>query len=291
MSAPGTIWDSMGDGAATVARAWSVTRPDGRILGFTDHDAALAFEGIEFRPEAGLSALALVQGTGLAVDNSEATGALSSEAITDEDLVAGRYDGAHVRMWLVDWQDPTSRSLRFAGSLGEVRRAGGSFSAELRGLAEALNRPVGQLYQVSCGAVLGDARCRKDLSGLRVKAQAGDTDGQLFRLALDRSFPERWFERGRLLVTHGRAKGLSGVVKRDRLEAGRRVLELWAPLAIPPAPIDLVEVDPGCDKRAETCRARFQNMENFRGFPFIPGEDWLMSVPVSSGANDGGPLR
>lgn len=288
-----TLWDHLATGAGTTARAWSVTRADGVVLGFTDHDAPLAFEGIEFRPESGLSALALVQGTGLAVDNTEATGVLSSEAISEDDLVAGRYDGAAVRMWLVNWRDPSARSLRFAGTLGEVRRTGGSFSAELRGLAEALNRPVGRLYQVNCGAVLGDSRCRVDLSrpGFGAEAPAGDTDGQVFRLLLADSFPERWFERGHLRVRGGAAEGLSGVIKRDRREGDRRVLELWAPLPVAPAPGDLVRLEPGCDKRAETCHGTFANMANFRGFPFIPGEDWLLSVPVSAGVNDGGSLR
>ncbi len=288
-----SIWDHLAAGASTTARAWSVTRTDGLVLGFTDHDAPLAFEGIEFRPESGLSALALVQGTGLAVDNTEATGVLSSDAITEEDLLAGHFDGAEVRMWLVNWSDLAARSLRFAGTLGEVRRTGGSFSAELRGLAEALNRPVGRLYQVNCSAVLGDSRCRVDLSrpGFRADVEAGTTDGQVFRPALSGTYRERWFERGRLLVRGGAAEGLSGVIKRDRIEDGQRVLELWAPLPIAPAPGDPIRLEPGCDKRPETCRGTFSNMANFRGFPFIPGEDWLLSVPVSAGVNDGGPLR
>ena len=287
-----TIWDRMASGAATVARAWSVTRRDGVALGFTDHDRPLAFDGMEFRPEAGLSALALVQGTGLSVDNSEATGVLSSDGIAEADLIAGRYDGAAVRMWLVDWSDVGSRALRFAGTLGEVRRTGGAFSAELRGLSEALNRPTGRLYQTGCGATLGDGACRVDLSapGMRADVPAGTTDGLTFRLPLA-SFPARWFERGRLAVLGGAAQGLSGVIKRDRTENGLRVLDLWAPLPILPGPTDLVRVEPGCDKRAATCQAKFANMENFRGFPFIPGEDWLMSVPVRAGLNDGGPLR
>lgn len=287
------LWDHLAAGAGTTARAWSVTRSDGLVLGFTDHDAPLGFDGIEFRPESGLSALALVQGTGLAVDNTEATGVLSSDAITEEDLLAGRFDGAQVRMWLVSWADPAARSLRFAGTLGEVRLTGGSFSAELRGLAEALNRPVGRLYQVNCSAVLGDSRCRVDLSrpGFRADAPAGATDGQVFRLTLPGTYPERWFERGHLVVRGGAAEGLSGVVKRDRTDGGQRVLELWAPLPVAPAPSDPIRLEPGCDKRAETCRGTFANMANFRGFPFIPGEDWLLSVPVSAGVNDGGPLR
>src|SRR5690606_20469724 len=130
----------------TCCRCWALVRRDGATLGFTDHDADLGFEGITFRADTGLSAAALQQSTGLAVDNTEARGALSSEAITEADIRAGRFDGAGVTAWLVNWADPAQRVLQFRGTLGEVTRAGGAFRAELRGLAEALNQPQGRVY-------------------------------------------------------------------------------------------------------------------------------------------------
>ena len=49
----------------------------------------------------------------------------------------------------------------------------------------------------------------------------------------------------------------------------------------------MIRIEAGCDKRADTCRVKFGNFLNFRGFPHIPGEDWLTSYPVSSRANQG----
>jgi len=112
-------------GLTTVARCWSVVRRDGMTLGFTDHDLDLNFEGIVFRAGSGLSAKALMQTTGLAVDNSEALGALSHQSVTEEDIAAGRYDGAEVRAWLVNWADPAQRLLQFSGTLGEIQRRAG----------------------------------------------------------------------------------------------------------------------------------------------------------------------
>ena len=91
----------------TIARAWAVTRRDGLVLGFTDRDRMLAFGGITFRPDTGLSAAAVVQGAGLSVDNTEASGALSDDAITEVDIMAGRWDAAEVRLWEVDWANAT----------------------------------------------------------------------------------------------------------------------------------------------------------------------------------------
>ena len=159
-----TLQSHLATGATTVCRCWAVYRKDGVVLGFTDHDLDLWFEGVLFRAGSGLSSGALAQATGLAVDNAEAVGALSDAAVREEDLRAGRFDGAGVRMWMVNWADVGSRMLCFAGQIGEVTEGGGAFRAELRGLSEALNRVQGRVIQPGCDAVLGDARCSVDLS-------------------------------------------------------------------------------------------------------------------------------
>ena len=112
--------DHLALGATTVCHAWALERADGVVMGFTDHDGDLAFEGIRFLAGTGLTAGALQQVTGLAVDNAEVAGALSDAGIREADIRAGRFDGAEVRLWLVNWADVGQRMLRFRGSLGEV---------------------------------------------------------------------------------------------------------------------------------------------------------------------------
>lgn len=281
-------------GRSHVCRCWALVRRDGSVFGFTDHDLPLTFDGITFRADTGMSAKTVTQTTGLSVDNTEAMGTLSDPAINEADIEAGRYDGAEVRSWLVRWDDVTARMLRFRGTIGELRRAGGAFHAELRGLTEALNQPQGRSFQRQCTAVLGDARCRFDLTadGYRdERAVEAVVGAQAFRFAAMNNFDPRWFERGRLEMLTGAARGLAGVIKHDRFDvAGVRVIELWQPLQAEILPGDMARLDPGCDKRVETCRLKFSNLLNFRGFPDIPGEDWLMSVPVQDGRNDGGSL-
>lgn len=295
MTYPQELKDHLASGVTTLARAFAVTRKDGVELGFTDHDRDLIFDGITFRAGSGMTAKAIQQATGLSVDNTEAFGALQSEAITEEDILAGRYDGAEVRGWLVNWADVSVRVLQFQGSLGEIVRKGGAFNAELRGLSEALNQEQGQIYHARCSAVLGDARCRFDLNQLGYSEERAveEVEGaRVFRFADFTGYDDRWFEKGRFRVLTGAAAGLVGSVKNDRLGKGDiRTVELWQALGAAPAVGDLVRLEAGCDKRADTCRLKFTNFDNFRGFPDIPGEDWLMSYPVGAGINDGGSLR
>ena len=277
-------------GTSTVCRAWTVRRRDGLVLGFTDHDRDLQVDGVACRADTGMTARSLQQTTGLSVDNSEAFGALSAAAITEDDLTAGRFDGAEVQAYLVNWAAPEDFVLQFRGSLGEISRVDGSFKAELRGLAELLNRPQGMAYTPGCSAVLGDGRCRFDLAQPGYFAEVavdGVEDGRVFTFHSFASFEDRWFEGGRFSVVGGAAAGLVGVVKIDRSEGVQRRVELWQSLRAPIAAGDMVRIHAGCDKSANACRAKFANFLNFRGFPHIPGEDWLASYPVPGRSNAG----
>ncbi|SHI84924.1 phage conserved hypothetical protein BR0599 [Shimia gijangensis] len=281
-------------GFTTVARCWAIIRKDGQRYGFTDHDLDLSFEGFTFRADTGLSAVSLEQSTGLSIDNTEALGALSDTSVSEADIDAGRFDGAEVMCWLANWSDVAERSLLFRGSIGELRRAGGAFQAELRGLTEALNRPVGRVYQKPCTAVLGDAACGVDLdvAGYHaIRPIEGVEDARVFRWSEMTEFEPAWFTRGTLRVQSGSGEGLNGLIKRDTFDGGLRVVELWEPIRALLQVGDQVRLEAGCDKRFDTCRLKFVNLVNFQGFPDIPGDDWMMSYPRQGADNSGGSLR
>lgn len=288
-----TLADHLATGTTTVARAWALTRADGATLGFTDHDRDLTFDSIVFRAEAGLTARALEQVTGLAVDNSEAVGALRDAGLTEADIMAGRYDGAELTIWEVNWQDVTARRVLFRGSLGEITRTGEAFRAELRGLSEALGQQGGRVYHTACSAVLGDGACRFDTSASGFSAEvvlSGMAEDVLLFDSLG-EFPPGWFTHGRVTGVSGAAEGLVALIRLDRLVGAARQITLWDALRAPLATGDLFRLEAGCDKQANTCRNKFTNFLNFRGFPHIPGEDWLTAYPKADQPNTGGPWR
>jgi uncharacterized phage protein (TIGR02218 family) len=271
-----------------------VTRQDGETYGFTDHDRDLSFDGHVFKAASGLSAGALQQTTGLSVDNSEAVGALSDASVSEADLAEGRFDGAEVQAWLVNWADVSARVVAFRGNFGEVTRKAGAFRVELRGLTERLNQVQGLVYQAGCSAVLGDARCGVDLglAAYRASAAIAEID-VLGRMRIEglTGFADQWFERGRVEVLSGASAGMSVMVKADRLTDTGRVLDLWHGTGAALVAGDTIRLIAGCDRRATTCQTKFANFLNFRGFPHVPGEDWLTSYPVSGGVHDGGSLQ
>jgi len=282
----------MSDLTTTRARAWALERADGVVLGFTDHDRDLSFDGVDFRARTGMTARALVQATGLSVDNTEAAGALSDAGLTEADILAGRYDGARLTIWEVDWAAPATRNLLFRGVLGEITRAGGAFKAELRGLSEALSHGGGRVFGAVCPAVLGDGACGFDLATPGFSVEAGllavAEGGAVLDLPLLEDFDLGWFAQGRAVFLDGPAGGMAGFVRREERAGGLRRLILWAAPGIAPRPGDRLRLEAGCDKRFETCRSKFANQANFRGFPHVPGDDWLLAVPKGDGRDDGG---
>ena len=279
-------------GATHLCHCWSVVRRDGFSLGFTDHDGPLRFDDVDFRPRAGLSALALSSGAGLSVDNSAAVGVLSDDAITEGDILAGRYDGATVTVWQVCWDDPALRRVTFRGTIGEITRTGGGFEAELQGLTAPLNQTIGRSYQRECSAALGDGSCKVATAGAAFSYQTAlIVDAQGSGLVVpDGGFAEGWFAQGLCRVVSGAGEGLQAAIRDDVLSDGQRRLTLWTPVAARLQAGDSVILTAGCDKTAATCRGKFDNLLNFQGFPDMPGEDWLVSVPRSAGRNGGGSL-
>jgi uncharacterized phage protein (TIGR02218 family) len=102
------------------------------------------------------------------------------------------------------------------------------------------------------------------------------------------AYPERWFAGGRVAVRSGEALGLTGSIKQDVSGTEGRRLVLWEALRARVRPGDRVDVVAGCDREPETCRAKFANFLNFRGFPHVPGDDWMTSYPARAQRRDGG---
>jgi uncharacterized phage protein (TIGR02218 family) len=277
--------------ATTTATCWIVRRTDGLVFGFTDHDRPLAVDGVSCEPATGFDRSAATRGAGFAVGEEEIAGALSSAAIDEADLAAGRWDGARVEVHLVNWQTPAERLHLRTGTIGEVTRADGAFRAEVRGPAHALGQPTGRLFTRTCDAELGDARCGVALPPLTLSATVVETDAAgRIRVADASAFAARWFAYGRLAVTAGPSAGLTMTIEDHLVESGATWLVLRRPPTSTLAAGTAVSLTAGCDKRFATCREKFANAEAFRGFPHVPGRDFAFSYVRGDGRDDGGVL-
>ncbi len=288
---PAGMQDHLDSRTTTLCHCWRLTPRNGGAMGFTDHDRTLTFDGTTFEADAGFDASAVQSSLGLTVDNLDAAGALSSARLSEERILAGDFDNAAIELWRVNWQDVSQRVLMRKGNLGEVTRGAGAFTAELRGIAHYLNQAEGRLYRYGCDAVLGDARCgvNADATAFSVTGVvAASSENRRLTVTGAESFAEDWFARGVAAFTSGANTGRSAVVKHHRIEAGAAVIELWQPMGMAVVPGDQVKLTAGCDKQFSTCRVKFANAANFRGFPHIPGDDFVLNYARRGDpANDG----
>ncbi len=277
----------LASGTTTLCWCWKITRRDDAVQGFTDHDLAVAFDSVTYDAATGFTASEVQSTLGLAVDNLTVAGALSAATLNEADLAAGLYDDADIEIWRVNWASPEQRVLMRKGSLGEVKRGKTAFTCEVRGLAHRLNQPVGRVFGYSCDADLGDVRCGKDISGSTFTAAAhvlAATDNRRFTVTGLDAYASGWFSGGKLAFTSGANAGRAMEVKRH----ATGTIELWQAMSETIAPGDAFTVSAGCDKQFATCKTKFSNGINFRGFSYMPGNDAALAPPTQSQPLDGG---
>jgi uncharacterized phage protein (TIGR02218 family) len=260
------------DALTTIALCWRIERRDGVTIGLTAHDRDLYLDGLVYRAAPGMTPSAIERSAGLDADSMDVTGALTSEAIGEADLLAGRWDGARVSLFACDWSGPGETVPLGDGTIGAVETRDGALTAELRGIAAELERPVVEETSAECRAELGDKRCRVPMAGRRRFARVTGIEGAV--LTLDAGEPAansygggrlRWFggENSGLVDAIARSEGATVTLRRTpRFEVG-----------------GLVELIEGCGKSLEICTGRFGNAINFRGEPYLPGIDLLTRYP------------
>jgi uncharacterized phage protein (TIGR02218 family) len=280
-------------GTTTLAWCWRVTRKDGTVYGFTEHDKPLTFLSTTFEPTSGLIASEIRASSDLAADAQEAEGVLSSSSISETDILDGKWDNADVEAWRVNWANTAQRVLLRRGSIGQLRRGRVSFVAEMRSITHILGQTVGRTYQSTCDAELGDARCGINLESAAYKGSGTVTsmlDGRSFKASGLSLYANGWFSAGSVEWVTGANAGRKVELASHTLIAGIATVTVLEMPVRGIAVSDTFLIRAGCDKVIGTCAAKFANVPNFRGFPNIPGNDAIMRYATDGGANSGGVL-
>ncbi len=257
----------------TVCTCWKITRRDGTIFRFTDHDVDLMVEGETYVAAVGYTRTAI---------------AANADSITEVDLRSGLFDGAEVRVFLVNWANPAQGTMALRrGRLGDVLvTPSGVFQSQLMGFGQVLQQTVGDLFTPSCRADLGDDKCGIDLDagGWRKAATVTSvTDARTFTIAVTEARAvDGWFVDGVVSFTSGANAGRSMEVK--AWTQATATVTLFLPMPGPITIGDTLTLYPGCRKTPADCRDKFANIVNFRGEPFVPGLDGLLQSPATAGA-------
>ncbi len=262
---------------ARLALCWRIQRVDGVVIALTNHDRPITVGDLTYYPASAPDLGRLAESGAADIGHLAIASALNAPDIRSDDLASGRFDGAKVTIMLVLWDQPEAGALVLKeGRIGRITTKGQAFEAELRGQLDRLESPLGERFTPFCRAELGDARCKRGLRAFTRETTVAAVSGPQQLTLADLPDPDHWYDFGRLRFHTGANAGMD-------CEIGEQIgaaITLFAP---PPAPVavgDVVEVEAGCDKRLATCRDKFDNVENFRGEPFLPGIDRLFDYPA-----------
>jgi uncharacterized phage protein (TIGR02218 family) len=279
-------------GSTARAWCWYFERADGTVKTVTTWARDLLIDGLVYQAKDGVNPMAIESTADGAVSNSEITGALSPDFATEEQIVGGLWDNCAVTVFEVNARDLTmGRMALVSGWLGDISCGRSSFKAELRSLAQALQQPIGDVFQPMCRAALGDSMCKVNVEAMRVTST-------LTAVATRRTFTDSargeaadWFGAGLLRIEEGPYAGMQMEV--HQFAVG--VFTLALPLPFDPWPGMAYSVIPGCRKRHERgglfpagesdCRDKFNNVINFQGeWPAgFPGNNRILGLGSMKG--------
>lgn len=262
----------------TLCTLWKLTRRDGEILGFTDHDTDLVYGGLTYAAATGYTRSAISANSTLAVDNLDIEGILSSGALTSDDIRAGIYDWCELLVSLVNYADLTMGAVILRrGTLGEFTLKSGAFVTELRGVSQSLSRNFLRVYTADCTADLGDSRCKVILTSYTDTGavSAISTQRRIFTASITGGRAAGFYNGGLLVWT----SGLNAGAKQEVKTVSGSTVTLYLPSGEDIAASDAFTIRAGCDKTTATCFTKFANIVNNRSFPFIPGRDKVLRSP------------
>ena len=258
----------------TICTLWKITRKDATVFGFTDCTHDLVYDSVTYYASTGQIPSNIKTTSSLAVDNLEITSILNSSSITESDLQAGKWDLAVVEISIVNYLDLTmGKMILRKGTLGEVRNGRQSFTAELRGMTQPLQQNIGRIYTANCDAILGDARCGKVLTSFTVTGSVTTATSAKSFNDTARNEAAGYFNGGVITWTSGNNNTYRMEVKTNNVH----VIDLQQSMPNPTVIGNTYSMIAGCDKTLATCRDKFNNVANFRGFPYIPGLDAMVS--------------
>lgn len=264
---------------------------EGAIFGFvptvirvTDHTRKLTFENEDYKPLPILPTQ-FQRSEGLKPDNAEITHILSANGVTEADLLGGRWDYARWEFSTVNYLDLTMGiAQRARGRFGEFRIDQGRFVAELRSLAQQIAQPIGGIVGALCPARrLGDLECGQPMDSYMHDAALSSVASNLqFTVNLSPAKANDYFAMGRVYFRSGNNQFYEREI---RSNTGNTIV-LARPFPFLPAGGDTVTLIAGCIRTRAACKTFVNaanpsgtNIENFRGFPSVPGTSTVYKYP------------
>lgn len=285
-SIPLALRNHLAQDATSWALLMKVVCKDGTVLGFTTLDADLTYNdgggALLYRADQGFTPQRMEATADLGVDNTELQGWYSLDGVTEQRIRAGLFDKAEVWIYRVNFMDLSmGHEVWNYGTLGESRFSETGWVTEFRSLKQQLKQTLCQLYSLTCRARFGSKPigtpgaefterkpCNKDIVWASGAVTSVASAKRVFTDS-SRAEADGHFQPGVIKWLTGANAGAQ--IEVYTFAADQFTLLLPMPYAIEVG--DTYEVRQDCDHTVAMCKARFNNLLNFRGEPFVPVAD------------------
>lgn len=196
-------------------------------------------------------------------------------------VAGGGLDNAVVRLdkaLAPDWSNPVVNGVvnLFVGYVGEAQIEPGRIKLTVHSRLKLLNTSFPRNYFLpQDNNALFSAASGLTASTYAVAGTVTSTGGSptLTNFSTNLTKADGWFSLGYLVWTSGANQGLTSLVKWYAQANGATVIVY--PLPVAPAVGDTFTAYPGYDRTQSTCQTKFNNLANFRGFPYVPTPETL----------------
>lgn len=164
-----------------LAMCFNVLLTDGTIFGFTTHDEDIVLGPTTYYAMSSVTSTNIRFEIGGNAGNFDMDGLLSSDLITEEDLLAGRFDSAELTIFLVDWTNISNGVVTLLrGNIGDITIVDEKYTASVRSLMQWYQQQQVEVTSPTCRVYhLGDARCKFDLSSNVLSGDPAQSTGTI----------------------------------------------------------------------------------------------------------------
>ncbi len=272
-----------------LCKTWRIVAKDETEYRVTDFDNDLTIGSEEFSAINSLKGFATSFSNTFDVDNTEVEGVFKIDWIDEEDLVAGKFEDARIYINLVDWYNQTLFKNLFNGYIGNQtisysKNGGREFKFEGLSLIRDLSKNNSNVTSSRCRHKFleqGYGKCNRAFTidstpsggSVKVRTNISSVTNNVTIQAGSGGDNFAGYRFGTVLFETGKLKGTEIFIA----DASGTTLNLMFGMKILPEVGDQVLITRNCDKSIWACQD-YNNVENFGGFPRMPGFDGVIRL-------------
>ena len=268
--------NSLNCNTINLIKCYDIVLKDGKKLFFTNNQTNITYNNIVYTSSNGVDIRTIYNNTNLEIDETDISGFIDSDIISEKDIVAGKFDNANIEIFLLDMDTKEKISI-FCGFIVSISYENNMFLAKVKDKKALLEKTFSELYSPLCRCSFCDLKCNLNKKDYTIIGIVSKVINQFEFYTSTQDIIGKgsdYFSNGSIKIINGKNKDMITEVKKS--DYGQLILKFKFPFEINVG--DKFELTVGCDKEFNTCISKFNNAINFRGEPNLPRSKKLFKI-------------